>query len=43
MMYVAVGFKVASGIVFGRWSSVETARDILAREDAAKAAAAAGK
>jgi hypothetical protein len=40
MTMIAVGFKVAAGAVFSVWSSTETARSILDKEDAAAAAAA---
>ena len=36
MMYVAVACKVVSGLVFLRWSSIESAREILDREDERK-------
>eukprot|EP01047_Picozoa_sp_COSAG01_P130722 COSAG01_NODE_60336_length_295_cov_0.964286_1_plen_40_part_01 len=35
-MYVAVACKVVSGLVFLRWSSIESAREILDREDERK-------
>ena len=36
MTMIAVGFKVASGCLFCAWSSTETARSIIDKEDAAK-------
>ena len=35
---ITVGFKLASAALFVRWSSVETARSILARQDAREGA-----
>ena len=35
---ITVGFKLASAALFVRWSSVETARSILARQDASEGA-----
>ena len=38
LQLITVGFKLASAALFVRWSSVETARSILARQDASEGA-----